>query len=55
MVPQPFNLEFWKKKIANALGFSSSPNPSPFKADFDPTRLDPLCLVNYPYLGLNYA
>jgi len=46
---------FRKKKFANALDFSSFPNPSPFKADFGPMRLDPICLANYPQLGLNYT
>ena len=37
-----------KKNLTNALGFSSFPNPSLFKADFDPPRLAPLYLANYP-------
>jgi len=35
------------KNFANALGFSSFPNPSPFKAGFGPPRLAPLYLANY--------
>jgi len=37
-----------KKYFANASGFSSFSNPSPFKADFGPTRLGYICLANYP-------
>ena len=44
MASQPFISNFKKKnffKFVNALGFSFSPNPSPFKVDFGAARLDP--------------